>query len=188
MVKRWRKNTRIICRRGTNWKRKENRKSKRRYYKINRCQPRMSQFQHNRFFRNNDGPFYKQIDGSKEGEEIVIPGAQEGKTYWTDIWGQQIKKDINGKNKQARVKVSWEQLKKILKKILNWKASGPDGVQGFWLKNFTSLHKNHSEWLKEEQYLYKKVNQRKMKQATTTPYDRETVDRDNWWWNLWLCR
>ena len=45
----------------------------------------MSQFQHNRFFRNNDGPFYKQIDGSKEGEEIVIPSAQEGKTYWTDI-------------------------------------------------------------------------------------------------------
>ena len=27
-----------------------------------------------------------------------------------------------------------------VKKIPNWKAPGPDGVQGFWLKNLTSLH------------------------------------------------
>ena len=31
---------------------------------------------------------------------------------------------------------------KILKTIPNWKAPGPDGVQGFWLNNFTSLDKN----------------------------------------------
>ena len=23
----------------------------------------------------------------------------------------------------------------------NWKGPGPDGIQGYWLKNFTSLHK-----------------------------------------------
>ena len=27
-----------------------------------------------------------------------------------------------------------------VKKILKWKVSGPDGVQGFWLKDLTSLH------------------------------------------------
>ena len=36
----------------------------------------------------------------------------------------------------------------------NWKVPGPDGVQGFWLKNFTSLHKNHlwqlNAWLEGE--------------------------------------
>ena len=37
---------------------------------------------------------------------------------------------MNEKNKQARVEIS------------NWKPPGPDGVQGFWLKNFTNLHKN----------------------------------------------
>ena len=29
-----------------------------------------------------------------------------------------------------------------MKQIPNWKAPGPDGVQEFWLKNFTSLYKN----------------------------------------------
>ena len=92
--------------------------------KINNYQQRVSRFQLDRFFRNNEGRIYKQIDGSKEGEEIVIPGAQEAKTFWTDIWGQkvehnkyatwlrEIKKDINAKNKQARVQIWQEKLKK----------------------------------------------------------------------------
>ena len=56
--------------------------------KINRYQQRVNQFQQNRFFRNNEGQFYKQIDGSEEGEEIVILDAQEAKTFWTDIWAK----------------------------------------------------------------------------------------------------
>ena len=48
----------------------------------------MSQFQQNRFFRNNEGWFYWQINGGKKGDEIVIPDAQEAKTFWTDIWGR----------------------------------------------------------------------------------------------------
>ena len=58
--------------------------------KINRYQQRVSQFQQNRFFRNNEDRFYKQIDGSGEGEEIVIPDAQEAKPFWTNIWGQEV--------------------------------------------------------------------------------------------------
>ena len=54
---------------------------------------------------------------------------------------KKIKKDMNGKNKRAQVQISQEKLMKILKKILNWKAPGPDGVQESRLKNFTSLHK-----------------------------------------------
>ena len=49
--------------------------------KINRYHQRVSQVQQNRFFRNKEGRFYKQIDGSEEGEEIVIPDAQEAKTF-----------------------------------------------------------------------------------------------------------
>ena len=71
----------------------------------------MSQFQQNRFFRNNESRFYKQIDGGEKGEEIVIPEAREVKTFWTDIWGQEVEhnkdtkwlreinKDMSGKNK-----------------------------------------------------------------------------------------
>ena len=110
---------------------------------IIRQQQRVSQFQQNRFFRNNGGRFYKQIDGSEEGEEIVIPDEQEAKTFWTDIWGQEMehntnatwlretKKNMNLKNKQVQVQILQEKLKTILKKIANFKAPGPDGVQTF---------------------------------------------------------
>ena len=36
--------------------------------------------------------------------------------------------------------------------------------------------KHLSGWLKEEQYLYKKINQREMKQATTLPHYMSLVD------------
>ena len=34
-----------------------------------------------------------------------------------------------------------ESLKKILGRLPNWKSPGLDLVQGFWLKNFSSLHR-----------------------------------------------
>ena len=56
----------------------------------------MSQFQRNRIFTNTVGQFYKQIDGSEEGEEFVMPDAQEAKTFWADLWGQEVEhnKDV----------------------------------------------------------------------------------------------
>ena len=34
---------------------------------------------------------------------------------------------------------------------------------------FAWKEKHHGDWLKEEQYLYRKINQRAMKEATTIP-------------------
>ena len=47
----------------------------------NRYHQRVTQFQQNRFSRTNEGQFYTQIDQSEEAEEIVIPDAQETKTF-----------------------------------------------------------------------------------------------------------
>ena len=58
------------------------------------------------------------------------------------FWLRVIKKDMNVKNKLVQVQILEEKLKKILKKIPNLKAPGPDWAQGFWLKDFTSLHKS----------------------------------------------
>ena len=33
-------------------------------------------------------------------------------------------------------------IKEQVKKILNWKSPGPDGVQGYWLKKLTALHEH----------------------------------------------
>ena len=55
---------------------------------INRYQQRLNQLQQNRFFRNNEGRFYKQIDRSEEREEMIIPDVQEAQIFWAVIWGQ----------------------------------------------------------------------------------------------------
>ena len=41
------------------------------------------------------------------------------------------------------------QVKGGIRKMTNWKAPGPDGVQGFWFKKFTSVHKSIVEGLQE---------------------------------------
>ena len=45
--------------------------------KINRYQQGVSQFQQNRFFRNNEGRFDEQRDESEEGGEMEIPDTQK---------------------------------------------------------------------------------------------------------------
>ena len=36
-------------------------------------------------------------------------------------------------------------MKKVLRKMPNWKTPDPDLVQGFWFKNLTSLHNRLAE-------------------------------------------
>ena len=51
--------------------------------------------------------------------------------------------------KQEKMDITTGSLKKILGRMPNWKSPGPDLVQGFWLKNFSSLHERVRLQLKE---------------------------------------
>ena len=42
--------------------------------------------------------------------------------------------------KQNDINITTEMIKEQVRKILNWKSPGPDGVQGYWLKKLTALH------------------------------------------------
>ena len=59
-----------------------------------------------------------------------------------------LRSEINV-TKQEKVDITKESLKKILGGMSNWKTSGPDLVQGFWVKNFSSLHGRVRSQLKE---------------------------------------
>ena len=77
--------------------------------------------------------------------------AKELKQFWGNIrsqssdhkndvkWLQDLRSEVNVK-KQMKIDITTGSLKKILGRIPNWKSPGPDLVQGFWLKNFSSLH------------------------------------------------
>ena len=61
---------------------------------------------------------------------------------------QDLRSEFNIK-KQKEIDIATGSLKKILGRMPNCKSPGPDLVQGFWLKNFTSLHERVRLWLKE---------------------------------------
>ena len=44
--------------------------------------------------------------------------------------------------KQNEIKIRTKMTKEQVKKILNWKSPGPDGVQNDWLNKLTILHKH----------------------------------------------
>ena len=61
---------------------------------------------------------------------------------------QHLRSEVNVK-KQEKIDITTESLKKILGRLPNWKSPSPDLVQGFWLKNFSSLHEGVRLQLKE---------------------------------------
>ena len=63
-------------------------------------------------------------------------------------WLQDLESEVNVK-KQEQIDITTGSLKKILGKMPNWKSPGPDLLQGFWLKNFSSLHERVRLQLKE---------------------------------------
>ena len=54
-------------------------------------------------------------------------------------WLNDLQSEVNV-TKQEKVDITKESLKKILGRMPNCKSPGPDLIQGFWLKTFSSLH------------------------------------------------
>ena len=127
--------------------------------KIQRYDNRIKQFQQNRAFANNQGKFFKVLNNEGMQQSNERPNAEETKAFWSEIWGQEVshnkeadwvkefRKEGENRDKQERPKVTVEKVQKKLKSFPNWKSPGPDGVQGYWLKNFNSMHKYLAEYL-----------------------------------------
>ena len=86
-----------------------------------------------------------------------MPNAEECTKFWGDIWGVRkehnreaewlkdlIRERVNERHPQEKVSISVEKIRKQCRKIPNWKAPGRDGVQGYWIKNLSSLHERVS--------------------------------------------
>ena len=72
---------------------------------------------------------------------------KELKQFWGKIWSQSAEGCKVVKRlakltlkKQEKIDITTGSLKKIGGRMPNWKSPGPELVQGFWLKNFSSLY------------------------------------------------
>ena len=111
-------------------------------------------------FESNQKKLFNEIEGISKGDDVV-PDAEESQTFWSDIWDNPIKhnedaewlreleKDLGDIEQQEDIIIDLSSVRAKLKKVPNWKSPGPDGVQGFWLKNLTSLHKRIASQLDE---------------------------------------
>ena len=84
--------------------------------------------------QNNQRQFYRELNHEGERCDYDQPDAEEMKKIWANIWSE-----VNV-TKQEKVHITTKSLKKILGRMPNWKSLSPNLVQGFWLKNFSSLH------------------------------------------------
>ena len=120
--------------------------------KIKRYQSRIYQHQQNCTFKNNQGKFYMELNsGRRNYETTELPDKKEAREFWRSTWEEgkehqkvvelleNFKRDFEYKEEQVEVENTTEKVKKILRKMPNWKAPGPDFVQGFWLKGFKSI-------------------------------------------------
>ena len=128
--------------------------------KVRRYQGRVDSYRQNRLFENNQRQFYRELDEEEERCDDDQPVAEESKQFWGNIWSQSadhkkdakwlqdLRSEVNVK-KQEKIDITTGSLKKILGRMPNWKSPGPDLVQGFWLKSFSSLHESVRLQLKE---------------------------------------
>ena len=81
----------------------------------------------------------------------MIPNAQEGQDFWSEIWGKEEKHNLNSDwlkelkeaasyPQQEQVQITKEIVCAQSKKMANWKAAGRDGVQAYWIKKLTECH------------------------------------------------
>ena len=128
--------------------------------KVRRYQGRVDSYRQNRLFENNQRQFYRELVQEEERCDDDQPVPEESKQFWRNIWSQSAdrKKDANWSQdlrsevnvkKQEQIDITAGSFKKILGMMPNWKSPGSDFVQGFWLKNFSSLDERVRLQLKE---------------------------------------
>ena len=83
---------------------------------------------------------------------IWIPNSVEAQTFWRGIWSERkerhkdaewlkdVKKELEQDEDQDMIDITKDKTMRVMRKMPNWKAPGPDNVQGYWLKNLTPLH------------------------------------------------
>ena len=118
--------------------------------KIRRYEQRIEQYKQNRMFRYDQKKVYQDLNGENRKQEVK-PDAQQSTAFWKDIWGNEKHHNRNAEwlndlkveqqgEQQENIEITENLIRQQCKKIPNWKAPGPDGVQGYWIKKLTSLH------------------------------------------------
>ena len=60
-----------------------------------------------------------------------------------------VKKELEQGEGKDKIDITKDKMMGVMRQMPNWKAPGPDNVQGYWLKNMTPLHNKLVVYLQE---------------------------------------
>ena len=119
--------------------------------KVRNYLKRNLQFHQNNLFKNDQKQLYKELSGSVLTDSMA-PDKAEATAFWSGIWSKpethnsnaewigQTRRAMRRSSRQEDIVIGLEEVKGGIRRMTNWKAPGPDGVQGFWFKKFTKVH------------------------------------------------
>ena len=128
--------------------------------KVKRYEARTEQFIQNRLFETNQKKLFQRLE-KNECSEQAMPDKKEATEFWNGIWNKpvehnekadwlkQVEEELTSDRKQPNLRITKDKLKIKLRKVKNWKAPGPDGLQGYWIKSFTACHERIAIQLQE---------------------------------------
>ena len=128
--------------------------------KIKRFEDRNTQYHQNVLFSSNQKRFYEELEGPKHVTNQKAK-AEESTKFWSDIWSiavshngnaewlKDVEKELEAVEKQGDINIMPNDIKTYVRKMANWKAPGPDNIQGFWFKNLTAVHTRLAAHLQE---------------------------------------
>lgn len=117
--------------------------------KLKRFTARTLGYHQNRLFSTNQRRLYSQLKG-EDGTQAT-PDPEQSTEFWKNIWSIEVEhnrdaewireiKDNNRVERDTEFQVTLDMMKAQLSKVPNWKAPGPDQIQGYWIKSFSALH------------------------------------------------
>ena len=121
--------------------------------KVKRYEQRIEQFRQSRIFDSDQKNIYMELN--RNGIRLNdVPNAEECRKFWSDTSGVrkvhnrgrmvERSEERQRERDRERMSISVEKIRKQCRKIPNWKAPRRDSVQGYWIKNLSSLHEHVS--------------------------------------------
>ena len=128
--------------------------------KVKRYDERCQQYKQNHLFRTNQKLFYETLDEKKQGE-TALPDPEEATSFWSKIWSEEasynaraswledVELEFSTTEEQVNINITGGDIRSGVSNMANWKAAGPELVQGFWFKKLTGLHARLQECLQD---------------------------------------
>ena len=121
-------------------------------HKIQQYTARCETYHQNKMFDENQRRFYGDLFDKNCQQSNEMPDKKETTAFWSNLWGKTKQHNENAEwmpgveaklqdiPQQDNQDITTALVKKAAKSMTSWKSPGKDKIQGYWIKNLSSLH------------------------------------------------